>query len=114
MTPAALLVCMTIVTNVDHGSVVTNACHYEQPVVAMVTESPFISAAVETTQTLDTEVKALAVVDVPVEVRPAKPSFKKPVAHTARVNHRVKGVKVLPVMTASQFRQSWFKRLAAN
>ena len=114
MTPAALLVCMAIVTNVDHGSVVTNACHYEQPVVAMVTESPVISAAVETTQTLDTEVKALAVVDVPAEVNLTKPSFKKPVARTARVNHRMKAVNARPVMSASQFRQSWFKRLAAN
>jgi hypothetical protein len=111
MTPVALLVCMAIVTNVNHGSVVTNDCHYEQPAVAMVSESPVITAAVETTRRLDAQVKALAVVDVPAEV---KPVYKKRSVHNVRVHHRVKAVNNRSVMTAAQdkaFRHSWYKRL---
>jgi hypothetical protein len=113
MTPAALLVCMAIVTNVNHGSVVTNDCHYEQPAVAMVSESPAITAAVETTQTLDAEVSALAV--VPLEVKPAKPVYSKHALRTVRVHHRVKAANHRSVMTAAEdkaFRHSWYKRLA--
>jgi hypothetical protein len=110
MTPAALLVCMTIVTNVNHGSVVTNDCRYEQPAVAMASESPVITAAGETTQALDAEISALAV--VPVE---AKPVYKKRPLHNMRVHHRVKAANTRPAMTAAQdkaFRHSWYKRLA--
>ena len=112
MTPAALLVCMAIVTNVNHGSIVTNDCHSEQPAVAMVSESPAITAAVETTQTLDAETKALAVVGLPAEV---KPVYKKRSVHNVRVHHRVKAANNQSVMTVAQdkaFRHSWYKRLA--
>jgi hypothetical protein len=112
MTPAALLVCMAIVTNVNHGSVVTNDCHYEQPAVAMVSEMPVTTSAIDLVQTPDAEIKALAVADLPAEV---KPVYKKRPVHNARVHHRVKAANNRSVMTAAEdkaFRHSWYKRLA--
>jgi hypothetical protein len=112
MTPAALLVCMTIVTNVSHGTVATNACHYEQPQVAAVSENPVAAVAINTVNTQVTEVKALAVVDVAAE---AKPIIKKQAVRVVRAHHRVVGTAAKPAMTATQdkaFRLSWFKRLA--
>jgi hypothetical protein len=115
MTPAALLVCMTVVTNVNHGSVVTNACHYQQPAVAMVPVDPMPIAAIDAVKTENAEVKALAVVDLDPKVTPAKPGLGKATVKAARVHHRAGAPAASPVMTAAQdkaFRHSWFKRLA--
>jgi hypothetical protein len=115
MTPAALLVCMTIVTNVNHGSVATNACHYELPAIAMVPVDPMPIAAIDAVKTQDTGIKALAVVDLAPKVKPAKPGLGKVAVKAARVHHRAGALAASPVLTAAQdkaFRHSWFKRLA--
>ena len=115
MTPAALLVCMTIVTNVNHGSVATNACHYEQPAVAMATEDPITTAAIDTVKVPVAETKALAVVAVAAEAKPARPATWKHSPRTAQVYHRAPAQAARPAMTAAQdaaYRHAWFKRLA--
>ena len=115
MTPAALLVCMTIVTNVNHGSVATNACHYEQPAVAMATQDSITTAAIDKVEAPVAETKALAVVAVAAEATPAKPGLWKHASRTAKFYHHVRGQTTRPAMTAAQdtaFRHAWFKRLA--
>jgi hypothetical protein len=118
MTPAALLVCMTIVTNVNHGSEVRNDCHFEQPAVAMATEitkTPAATIAITTTQMPDTGVKALAALDMTIAAKPEKPRYKKTASRSGKARHRVAVKTVKPIMTAEQnksFRYSWFKRLA--
>ena len=114
MSPAAILVCMTLVTNVDHGSVVTRDCHYEQQVSEITTSSIAPEASVNTHQTPNLSV-------VPkkprvAEARPTKPVAKKKFLRTAKVKHRAIVRQVKPVMTAEkakEFRFSWFKRLLA-
>ena len=115
MTPTALLVCMTIVTNVNHGSVATKVCHYEQPAVAMVSVDPIATAAIDMVKTPDAGAKALAIVDLAVGAKPPKPGYRKHALRNARAHHRVSEPTARPAMTAAQdkaFRLSWFKRPA--
>jgi hypothetical protein len=103
MTPVALLVCLTVVTNVKHGSVVTNDCHYEMPPVAMVSQPPVVtasqppvvvvsqpvipSASIVTPQIADTNVISLAIVEKRVQAKPYKRQFKMIVLNKAKFHH---------------------------
>lgn len=92
MTAAALLVCVTIVTNGAHSSVASNTCHYEQPAVAIATVIAPVADVEEPT--------------VPAVVTTVKPVHRKLAHHRGTAK---------PVMTAEQnraYRHLWFRRLA--
>lgn len=123
MTPAALLVCMAIVTNVDHGSVVTRDCHYELPAVSAVSQSAAPDVVPNTAPEVvlntypmpDLAVKAVTIAIT--ESKPAKLHHKKKWTRQAKAYHRPITKSMKPVMTAEQnraFRYSWYDRLAAQ
>ena len=114
MTPVALLVCMTIVTNVEHTTVASRACHYEQPSVATVSQPPLTTIAENVVRMPDKDVKALSVAEAPVEVKAKKPKYRKHAVRKARIHHRTSKVIVQPVMSEAdntEHRKSWFDRL---
>jgi hypothetical protein len=114
MTPAALLVCMTIVTNVGHTTVASRACHYEQPPVAMVSETSPTAIAENIVKIPETDVKALSIDDATVKVKSRKSKYKKQAVRKVRIHHRADKVTVQPVSTEAQnteYRRSWFERL---
>jgi hypothetical protein len=114
MTPAAVLVCMTIVTNLDHATVASRACHYEQPPVAMVSENLLTTIAENTVKTQETDVKALSIADTAVKLKAKKPKYKKQAARKMRIRHRSSAVPTRSVVTEAQnteYRRSWFERL---
>jgi hypothetical protein len=134
MTPAALLVCMTIVTNVDHGSVVTRDCHYELSGVSVVSQdaTPAVpqSAAPTVPQIAAAAVPKSVVPAVPksaapafarrtyqtrdlmvtasttavAESKPARLHHKKKLSRQAMTQYRTTVKRVKPVMTAEQNR----------
>jgi hypothetical protein len=114
MTPAALLVCMTIVTNVDTTTVASRACHYEQPATAMVSEPALSTVAEVVVQTPETDVKPMSVADTGVKVKSKKPKYKKHAVRKQRARHRASKIMVQPVSGEEQkteYRRSWFERL---
>ncbi len=112
MTPAAVLVCMTIVSNVGHTTVASRACHYEQPPVAMESGTSVSSIAENIVNAPETDVRPLRVVDT--HVKAGKPKYRKQATRRARVHHRLRKVTVQPVSSQAQntvYRRSWFERL---
>ncbi len=112
MTPAAVLVCMTIVTNVGHTTVASRACHYEQAPVAMQSETSVSTIAENIVKAPETDVRPLSVVDRDVKAR--KPKYRKQATRKARVHHRSRKITVQPVSSEAQntvYRNSWFERL---
>jgi hypothetical protein len=114
MTPVALLVCMTIVTNVEHTTVASRACHYEQPSVAMAAQPATTTISENVVRMPDANVRALSVAKAPVEVKAKKPKYRKHATRKARIHHRASKVNVQPVMSEAdntEHRKSWFERL---
>jgi hypothetical protein len=118
MTPAALLVCMAIVTNVDHGSVITRQCHYEQQASSEVTQSIDPATPDVTLNSYPMpEPVVKARISSAVKAKPARLYQKKKIARQAKIQVRRVVTKTKPMMTAEQnrkFRLSWFDRLAAQ
>ena len=123
MTPAALLVCVALVTNVDHGSVVTRDCHYEVQTVSTFSKNILPSEVPAASQEVvlntypmpDLPVKSLTI--AVADSKPAKLHHKKKWSRQAKAHYRPITKSARPVMTAEQnraFRYSWYERLAAQ
>jgi hypothetical protein len=135
MTPAALLVCMTIVTNVGNGSEVSRDCHYQaapvQPVAMAPADAPeAIVQIIPASAPADAPVASIHFItenleavlkDLPNDVtalgaKPRKAAFRmnhqKPKTQLARVHRR----EAIPRPTMAeiknqQYRRSWVERL---
>ncbi|GEM_PF-5534592 len=135
MTPDALLICLTIVANLDNGSVVNRECHYEMPKVAILSQSvekpaviavsqvsatvtaPVVVAAASAPIAHDAEVHVVDAIIAPTPKMQARRRVRNVMLHHAKVHYAQARKTVGHEVTAQNdksFRFSWYERMAAK
>ena len=119
MTAAALLICMTIVTNLEHGSVANRVCQYDQQVVGAMSQNTTTVIAKSPVNVEDAKVNEVTLAVAPASAKTIKPIHRihrKRTFRAARMHRSSNCCATIakPALKAAEnkeFRYSWFQRL---